>query len=162
MIRRLQPTALALLTFVLALALAIVPLDDRIAPFRPDWVPLLLIYWAIAQPGRFGLLSAFVLGLALDVLTGSLLGRHALALLPVVYLALKLRLRIRLALAWQVTVTVVAMLVLYRFLLFWIDGIHQHDIPEANVWAPLLSSALLWPVVMVALGGFGRDGMKAT
>ena len=100
------------------------------------------------------------MGLALDMLTGSLLGKHALALLPVVYLALRLHLRIRVALVWQVTVTVALMLVLYHFLLFWIDGVGQRAIPSALTWAPLLSSALLWPIVMVALGGFGKDRMK--
>ena len=162
MIGRIQPFLLPPATFVLALALSIVPLGDRVAPFRPDWVPLVLIYWAIARPQHIGLLAAFAMGLALDMLTGSLLGRHALALLPVIYLALRLHLRIRVALAWQVAVTVALMLVLYHFLLFWIDGVGQRAIPGAVVWAPLLSSALLWPVVTFVLGGFGRGGMKAT
>ena len=161
MIARMRPMLLPLATFVLALALSIVPLGDRVAPFRPDWVPLALIYWAIARPRNFGLLTAFAMGLALDTLTGSPLGRHALALLPVVYLALRLHLRIRVALAWQVTVTVALMLALYHFLLFWIDGAGQRAIPDAITWAPLLSSALLWPLAMAALGGFGRDGRRA-
>ena len=162
MIARIQPFLLPLATVVLALALSIVPLGDRVAPFRPAWVPLVLIYWAIARPQHIGLLAAFAVGLALDILTGSLLGKHALALLPVVYLALRLHLRIRVALIWQVTVTVALMLVLYHFLLFWIDGVGQRAIPGAIAWAPLLSSALLWPVVMLALGGFGRVNVKAT
>lgn len=162
MMARIQPLLLPLATFVLALALSIVPLGDRMAPFRPDWVPLVLIYWAIAKPQHFGLLAAFAMGVALDMLTGSLIGRHALALLPIVYLSLRLHLRIRVALVWQVTVTVALMLVLYHFLLFWIDGVGQRAIPGPVTWAPLLSSALLWPVVMFALGGFGRDNVKAT
>lgn len=161
MIARIQPYVLPVATFVLALALSIVPLGDQVAPFRPDWVPLVLIYWAIARPGHIGLLAAFAMGLALDMLTGSLLGRHALALLPIVYLSLRLHLRIRVALVWQVTVTVVLMLVLYRFLLFWIDGVGQRAIPGPITWAPLLSSALLWPMVMFALGRFGQNDMKA-
>lgn len=162
MIGRIRPSLLPLGTFVLALALSIVPLGERAVPFRPDWVPLVLIYWAIARPRHIGLLAAFAMGLALDILTGSLLGKHALALLPVVYLALRLHLRMRVALAWQVTVTVALMLVLYHFLLFWIDGVGQHAIPGAIAWAPLLSSALLWPIIMYALDGFDRESMKAT
>ena len=159
MIGRVRPMLLPMTMLVLALALSIVPLGDRVAPYRPDWVPLALIYWAIARPRHFGLLCAFAMGLALDLLTGSLLGRHALALLPVVYLALRLHLRIRVALSWQVAVTVVLLLALYHFLLFWIDGVGQRA-PGAIAWAPLLTSALLWPVVMAALGGFGPDRMR--
>ncbi len=158
---RIRHWALPVATFILALALSIVPLDDRVAPFRPDWVALALIHWAVARPWQFGLLTAFSMGLALDLLTGSELGKHAFALLPVVYLALRLRLRIRGALNWQVAVTVVLILTLYHFILFWIDGAGQRAIPSSITWAPLASSAMLWPVITFALGGFHRDRMKA-
>ena len=148
-------------TFGLALALSIMPLYDSIAPYRPDWVPLILIYWAIVRPQHFGLLTAFIVALALDILTGSVLGRHALAVLPIIYLALKLHLRLRVALAWQVAVSVLLMLVLYHFLLFWIDGVVQRAIPSITVWAPILTSAVAWPLMLAALGGFGRDKVKA-
>lgn len=153
--------ALPLATFVLALALSIVPLDDRVAPYRPDWVPLILIYWAIARPQHFGLLTAFGIALALDILSGSLMGRHALALLPIIFLALRMHLRMRVALAWQVAVTVLLMLVLYHFLLFWIDGVVRPATPSAITWAPVLTSAMLWPIVMWGLGGLNRDRLKA-
>ncbi len=143
-------------SFVLALGLSIVPLADSVAPFRPDWVPLVLIYWAVARPQHFGLLTAFALGLTLDMLSGALLGRHAIVLLPIVYLTLKLRLRIGTALIWQVTVTVLLMLVLYHFLLFWIDGVARRTIPGVIAWAPILTSTLVWPLIVGALGGFRR------
>ena len=43
MIARMRPFVLPAATFVLALALSIVPLGDRVAPFRPDWVARVLI-----------------------------------------------------------------------------------------------------------------------
>ncbi len=143
-------------TFALALGLSIVPLADSVAPLRPDWVPLVVIFWAVARPWHFGLLTAFAMGLALDMLSGAMLGRHALALLPIVYLALKLRLRMQAALLWQVTVTILLMLVLYHFLLFWIDGVARRTLPGAIAWAPILTSAVAWPIVVGALGGLRR------
>ena len=149
-------------TFALALALSIIPLHDSIAPYRPDWVALILIYWAIVRPQHFGLLTAFIVALALDILTGSVLGRHVLALLPVIYLALQLHLRLRVALAWQVTVSVLLMLVVYHFLLFWIDGVVRGAIPSLAVWAPILASVVAWPIIVAALGGFDRDKVTTT
>lgn len=151
-----------LATFVLALALSIAPLDDQVAPFRPDWVALVLIFWAVTRPQHFGLLSAFVLGLALDMVSGSLLGSHALALLPIAYVALRMHRRIRAALPWQLALTVLLMLGLYHFVLFWIDGVALQAVPGLLTWAPILSSLVFWPVVIAALGGFhGNQRTKA-
>ncbi len=71
---------LLLISFVAALVLAIVPLPAALAAYRPDWVPLVLIFWGLMAPERIGLLTAFAMGLALDTLSGALLGQHALAM----------------------------------------------------------------------------------
>ena len=69
-----------MVTVVVALTLAVLPLPAMIESFRPDWVPIILIYWSLVAPQRFGLITAFLLGLVLDTLSGALLGQHALAL----------------------------------------------------------------------------------
>jgi len=83
------------LSLVLMLALAAVPLPDTVAPLRPDWVAVVLLYWSLMAPRHFSLLTAFWMGIALDTLTGALLGQNALALLVIVYLAEKFHLRLR-------------------------------------------------------------------
>lgn len=67
-------------TIVVAVALAIVPLPAVLEPFRPPWVTMVLIYWCMMWPRLCGVLTAFIAGLMLDVLFGSLLGQHALSL----------------------------------------------------------------------------------
>ena len=73
-------------------------------------------------PRQFSLLTAFWMGIAVDTLTGALLGQNALALLVVVYLAEKFHLRLRVFPVSQLAVTVLLLLGLYEFILFWIDG----------------------------------------
>ena len=142
---------LSLSTFVVALALAVVPLPGAVAAFRPDWVPLTMIYWALTAPQRFGLLTALCLGLAVDTLSGALLGQHALAMLVVTYLSLRFHLRIRVFPIWQMTVTVFALLGLYEFVLFWVDGVAGRTVPHVERWAPVVSGTLLWPLVLGTL-----------
>ena len=84
-------------SLVATLALASVPLPDAVAPFRPDWVAVVLLYWSLMAPRHFSLLTAVWMGLALDTLTGALLGQNALALLVIVYLAEKFLPRLRYA-----------------------------------------------------------------
>ena len=74
-------------TLCIAMLLMILPMPEWARPFRPQWVTLTLIYWAIALPHRVGVGSGFLAGIALDVLTGTLLGQHALHQLVAVHRA---------------------------------------------------------------------------
>ena len=146
------------LSLALMLALAVVPLPALIAPFRPDWVAVVLIYWSLAAPRRFSLLTAFWMGIALDTLSGALLGQHALALLLVVYLAEHFYLRVRVFPVSQMALTVLILLSLYEFTLFWIDGVAGRTVPLIERWAPPLTGTAVW-IVMVGL--FERERREA-
>ncbi len=148
---------LPLATLVLALALAVIPLPRDLAPFRPDWVPLIMIYWALVAPERLGMLTALWLGLALDTLSGALLGQHALAMLVVVYLSLRFHLRVRVFPIWQMSMTVFALLAMYEFVLFWVDGVAGRTVPTIERWAPVVTGALLWPLVLGVLDRLRQD-----
>ena len=136
---------------VVALALSVMPLPASVAPFRPDWVAVVLLYWTLVSPRRFGMLTAFLMGLGLDTLSGALLGQHALALLVVVYLSQHFHLRMRAFPVSQQAVTVVGLLALYEFMLFWIDGVAGRTVPAIERWAPVLSGAVLWTVIIYAV-----------
>lgn len=136
----------AAIAVLAALALSVVPLPDGVAAFRPEWVAVLLLYRSLLAPRGFGLATAFLSGLALDALTGALLGQHALALLLIVYVGQRFHLRFRVFPASQLFVVAVALLGLYEFMLFWIDGVAGRTVPGIERWAPVLSSALLWAV----------------
>jgi rod shape-determining protein MreD len=61
---------------------------------RPDLVLVVLVFWAIHQPGSVGQGLAFALGLAMDVGDSMLLGQHALAYVIATYGAQVLRVRV--------------------------------------------------------------------
>ena len=145
------------LSLVATLALASVPLPDALAPLRPDWVAVVLLYWSLMAPRHFSLLTAFWMGIALDTLTGALLGQNALALLVIVYLAEKFHLRLRVFPLSQLAFTVLLLLGLYEFILFWIDGLapavdpdiavlanRGRTVPLVERWVPPLTGTLVW------------------
>ncbi|HZF28316.1 MAG TPA: rod shape-determining protein MreD [Gammaproteobacteria bacterium] len=138
-------------SLVLMLSLAVVPLPRMIAPFRPDWVAVVLLYWSLMAPRRFSLLTAFWMGVALDTLTGSLLGQHALALLVIVYVAERFHLRLRVFPVSQLALTVLILLGLYEFILFWVDGVAGRTVPLIERWAPPLTGTLAWLVLLALL-----------
>ena len=138
-------------TTVLALALTMVPLPASIDAFRPDWVALLMIFWGISVPRSYGPGIAWLIGIVVDVAQGTLLGQHALALSAVVFLAVRFHLLIRVFPTLQLTTTVFALLALYQFLLFWVNGVAGVDAPVIGYWAPVISGAVLWPFLYAAL-----------
>lgn len=128
---------------IVALALTAVPLPGAAEAFKPDWVAGLLLFWSVAAPERVGLLGACIAGLALDVLTGALLGQNALALIVIVYLSLRFRLRIRAFPLSQLSITIAVLLSLYQFVLFWVDGIAGRTVPAIDRFGPILATAAL-------------------
>jgi len=83
------------LSTLIALGLTILPLPDVLDAFRPDFVVLVVLYWAIVSPQSGGLALPFFAGLALDVIQGVVLGQHALALVLMAAWTTNIRLRLR-------------------------------------------------------------------
>jgi len=137
-------------SIILALMLAIAPLPDWAETFRPDWVALTLIYWSINLPRNYGVGWAWVVGLVLDVAQGTLLGQHALALSLVIYVTAKFHLQFRQFPALQLSATVFALLSLYQFILFWVNGVAGFNAPAASYWGPVIAGSLIWlPATMI-------------
>ncbi|MEQ8205771.1 MAG: rod shape-determining protein MreD [Woeseia sp.] len=141
-----------LISIIIAMMFAIAPLPESFEPFRPDWVLLILIYWTMALPRNFGVGSAWITGLVLDVAQGTLLGQHALALSAVVFLTVRFHLQLRVFPLSQLTITVAALIGLYQFILFWINGVAGISTDSVRFWGPAVSGTLLWPLVYLLFG----------
>lgn len=141
-----------LLCFIAALMLAISPMPEWAVPYRPDWVALTLIYWVMILPHSYSVGSAWLIGLVLDVAQGTLLGQHALALTFVAYVTVKFHLQLRVFPVSQMTATVFALLALYQFILFWINGVAGINAAAVSYWGPVLSGTIVWPVLSMFFG----------
>lgn len=144
-------------TSLLALILTIVPLPAVVEPARPDWLLLLVIYWSLTAPGMAGLAYAWFCGLLVDGVVGHLLGQHALAFSLIGLITHRLQLRMRIFPVWQQAAMVLLLLVLYHFLVFWIDGIVGEPGASWARWLPVLAGAALWPVVVAIMDTLNRS-----
>jgi rod shape-determining protein MreD len=142
-----------IVSMIVGLTLTIMPLPDAVAAFRPDWLALLVIFWAMQLPRTWSVGSAWIVGIVLDVSQGTLLGQHALALCCVAFMTVRFHLLMRVFPVPQLTATVFAILAVYQFLLFWINGVADVDAPSVVYWGPVISGTLLWPIVMMFLSG---------
>ncbi len=56
-------------------------------PGVPDWLALTLCFWSVREFRHVGMGWAFLLGLAMDVANGSLMGQHPLAYVAIAFVA---------------------------------------------------------------------------
>ncbi len=140
-------------SFVFGLLLTMMPLPDAADAFRPDWLAMLVIFWAMQLPRTWSVGSAWIIGIVLDASQGTLLGQHALALCCVAFITVRFHLLMRVFPIPQLTATVFPILAIYQFLLFWINGVAGVHAPSIAYWGPVISGTLLWPVVMTFLSG---------
>lgn len=134
------------LSFFIAYLLAIVPFPEWAMNYRPEWVPMVMIYWAMALPYRVGIGSAWVAGLVLDVLEGATLGVNALALVVITYVALSLHLRMRMFSTVQQSGLVLALVGLNLMLCNWLQIVTNQSVSSSLMFLMgALSSAVIWP-----------------
>lgn len=134
-------------SFVVAFILASITGPAWLEPLRPDWVALVLIYWCLAMPDRIGLGTAWLVGLLLDVVYGSLLGQHALAKTLVAFLVLKLHLRIRIFPEWQQALVIGLILVINHIIIIWVRGISGQADAPGTLWFTIIVGIAVWPLV---------------
>ncbi len=140
-------------SFALAILLQLLPLPQPLAPFKPWWVALVLIYWSIETPERCGLGLAFALGFAADLLHGDLLGEQSLRLLVIEFIVLRFRARLRFFPLWQQTLAVLALLLNDRVALLMVRGFAGAPMPPAAFWVSPFAAALAWPLAFLLLDG---------
>ena len=142
-----------LITFLVALMLMIVPLPTSVESFRPDWLTLVLIFRAMSVPRSYSVGIAWLLGIVLDVAQGTMLGQHSLAFCVIIYVTVKFHLLMRVFPLSQLTATVFALLALYQFLLFWMNGVAGVSAPAVDYWGPVVTGTLIWPILSTFLSG---------
>jgi rod shape-determining protein MreD len=139
------------LSFAVALLLSVVPVPDFMDTARPLWLAMVVTYWMLALPHRVGMTSAWLLGLAADVLYGSLLGQNALALSLIAFLVLTLQQRLRVAPLWNQSLVLLIVFGLAQLVQLWLNVLVGNRPSTLLFLLPVPISALCWPWVSVLL-----------
>lgn len=150
---RLRPYALFPASLAVALLLGLLPIPSELAGLKPFWLALVICYWLLEAPERVGLGVAFAVGIAADVVHGSLLGEHALRLCMLAFIVLRFRARLRFFTLWQQALAVGAMLLNDRVVVLMIRGFSGEAMPPLAFWLSPLVGMALWPWLFLALDG---------
>lgn len=138
-------------TLLMAVVLALLPMPDWTIWLRPAWVLMVLIYWAMVTPHRVSIGTAWMVGLIVDLLNGSLLGEHAFAYTVVIYFVSRMYIRLRMYPLLQQGFSILIFVLLYQFILYCIQGFIG-ELPDSHLyWLSSVTSMLLWPWLFVLM-----------
>ena len=118
---------------------------------RPMWVTLVIFFWVLELPHRIGLISAWVVGLLVDVLHADPLGLNGLILAGVTYFTWKFYERLRMYSVLQQCTVVFFLVTVGEFVRVLVQDL-MFD--RGLSWGPFVvaaSSALLWPFAYLIL-----------
>ncbi|WP_137297284.1 rod shape-determining protein MreD [Psychromonas sp. SP041] len=133
------------LSFLVCLVAAIFPLPIMFNAFRPDWMLLVLSYWVMALPHRVNIGHAFILGLLLDLLLGSILGMHGLLFSLLAYFTSINFQRFRNFTLVQTTLLLGVFIFLAKLGLYWIASSMQEITLHRPYFWSIFTSMLIWP-----------------
>ncbi len=133
------------LSVLCALLLTMMPWSETVQLFQPHWAALLIAYWSLYAANSRVMYVAFAYGLLLDVLMGSLLGKHGMSLVALSFLVTKSAKKLRMTSFWQLLMMVLIWLFNDIIIRAAIDWISYRYTPKMTDLLPLLTAALVWP-----------------
>ena len=137
------------LSLIAALLLDMLPLGR--VPWMPDFLALVLVFWAVHQPLRVGIGLAFLFGLVMDVQQASLLGQHALSYTALSFFAAMIHRRLLWFTVPSQALQVLPIFAAAHALELIIRMMGGGIFPGWIMLLAPLAESLLWPVVSVLL-----------
>ena len=138
-----------LITIILGLFISLITLP--LGYYAPEWMLLVITYWAIALPSNNKLFLAFLIGIIVDIVYGQVLGISSLFYVLLIYIILRLYNSLRYMTIAQQAVVLFIFIFLKQHLLVWAYFIIDRNIDYQALLVGSLVSASIWPIIYYAL-----------
>ena len=146
MVTRSVSYPLLIATALLALVGTISLFPQSLSQWRPEWVGLVVVYWVLRAPTTFGVCTAWVLGLLVDVLRAEVLGMNALAMALTAYLVLAAHQRLQMFPLAQQSLLVFLLIGLAQMVVHFLHQLLGQTSSGFDYLLPALTSGLVWPI----------------
>jgi rod shape-determining protein MreD len=146
---------LILLSLIIALLLAILHLPESwpqwLGWLRPAWVAMVVFFWVMELPQRMGLVSAWAIGILLDVLYADPLGLNGALLATITYVGWRFYERLRMYSIIQQGVVIFVLVLLGECIKVIVQDLVYDRGWSWGVFLPAFTSLLLWPFLYLLL-----------
>ena len=133
---------------LLTTMMTIMPLPEFFHGIRIEWVSLAIIFFSMMNVSLMGVITAWTIGLLLDLLQGGLLGENALILSIISYLSYRFRFQVRVYPDWQLMIVTLIFLSFGNLISLWIRGFSGRMLFVTEEWLSIFIAALIWPIFM--------------
>tara|TARA_Y100000590_G_scaffold286981_1_gene323043 strand:- start:162060 stop:162530 length:471 start_codon:yes stop_codon:yes gene_type:complete len=145
------------ITITILVSILLTMVTFALGPFAPDWILLVMIYWALALPTNANLYTSWFVGILADVAYGSILGINALTYTVIGYLIIKAYRFLRYMTIYQQTIIIFLLLFLKETFNMWINLIlDTNDFSYGDYYWKTLTSAIAWPIIFYSLRSIRR------
>lgn len=131
-------------TLVAALLANLLPWSGAWLWIKPDFVVLVLLYWCVEEPRKIGFVSAWLLGLVMDVADGTLFGQHALSYSILAYAGIVLHRRVLMFSGTPQMLHVVVLLLMNDLIVITIRVLAGADFPGFQYFIGSFVAGALW------------------
>ena len=132
------------ITLIAALLANLLPWSGAALWIKPDFVALVVLYWCIEQPRRFGFIAPWLLGLFMDVADGTLFGQHALSYSILAYAGIVLHRRVLGFTGTAQVVHVVILLLMNDLVVLTVRALAGADFPGFQYFIGSFVAGALW------------------
>ena len=138
-----------LITIIFGLFLTLITLP--LGYYAPEWMLLVVIYWAMAMPSNNKMFLAFLSGIILDIVFGQALGVSSLFYVVLIYFILRLYNSLRYMTIAQQAVVLFFFIFIKQHLLVWLYYIIDRNIDYQALLVGSIISAFVWPLIYYTL-----------
>jgi len=133
---------------LVALILMALPLSQNL---WPDWIALVIVYWALSAPDRVGPLIGFLIGTLLEVLFVRPFGIVGFGLATLAFVVNRTNLQLRVLSVWQQTLVVGLFVAFFKLLTGWLNGMVTDFTITIDYWYSIVGDMLVWPFIYILL-----------
>jgi rod shape-determining protein MreD len=145
-----------MMTIIIGLCLTLLPMPPWALWARPAWVLMILIFWTLRVPYEVNVGYAFFAGICLDILTGTMLGLHALAMTVVIHLVYRSSSKMNMYPLIQRILSVFMFVFIYQVIIYGIQGFIGEEPLSRYYWLSSVTSMLLWPWLAAMMRDYSR------
>jgi len=143
-------------TLLVALILMIVSLPRWLFYFWPDWVGLVLAYWALTYPKEITPFRVLLVAVIAEVLFVKNFGVIGIGLVPAIFLISSFSQQMKAMSMWMQILLVAIAMTLSKIITGWVSGlIGDFDI-TLEYWYSIIGDMVIWPFLYIGLNELRR------
>lgn len=142
--------AMVISTFI-ALVLMLIQLPQSLFYFWPDWIALVVIYWALFEPERIGPFCGFIIGTLLEVLFVRHFGVLGLGLASLAFIINSTHQQLRVLSPWQQMFLIGLFVGVFKLMTGWFSGMVSDFVITTEYWYSLWGDIIVWPFMCILL-----------